>query len=127
MDVIKNKKRRKVFVLTLHFPCCRGAVAGSSMTGQRSRLPLFETLGTARCCSVDLAHTFTHRTLAIHRLTLIIRAPKAVVEVPASKAGGGEMQMHFFAFFCISRSQWFFAYFAFFLHFFAYVLPSVSF
>jgi hypothetical protein len=55
------------------------------MTGQRSRLPLFETLGTARCCSVDLAHTFTHRTLAIHRLTLIIRAPKAVVEVPASE------------------------------------------
>ena len=29
------------------------------------------------------------------------------------------MQMHFFfAFFCITRSQWFFAYFAFFLHFF---------
>ena len=36
------------------------------------------------------------------------------------------MQMHFFAFFCISRSHWFFAYFAFFcifLHMFCLQFP----
>ena len=42
------------------------------------------------------------------------------------------MQMHFFAFFCISRSQWFFAYFAFFCIFlciwfaFSFLLMSQS-
>ena len=41
------------------------------------------------------------------------------------------MQMHFFAFFCISRSHWFFAYFVFFAFFcicfaFSFLLMSQS-
>ena len=52
--------------------------------------------------------------------------------VPAPMQGGEKMQMHFFlAFFCISRSQWFFAYFAFFSFFcicfaFSFLLMSQS-
>ena len=49
-----------------------------------------------------------------------------LARIPTMAGGGGECKCIFFAFFCISRSQWFFAYFAFFcifLHMFCLQFP----